>query len=88
MDLHPDRTTASSFDFLPSEKKISTYINFGSAEVSEVRNHGAHHPALTYHNASIENISIEDVTKSLSYVVNFTSLESIFQPIGYLRKLQ
>ena len=44
------------------------------------------HPALTYHNAIIENISIEDVTKSLSW--NFTFLRSIFQPIGYLRKLQ
>ena len=62
-------------------------VNFGTADVSGVRTHGAHHPPLTYHNANIENISIEDVTKSLS-CSEFYILESIFQSIGYLRKLQ
>ena len=41
-------------------------VNFGTANVSGVQTHGAHHPALTHHNADIENISIEDVTKFLS----------------------
>ena len=79
LDLHPDRTTASSFNFLPlcndlwlqrlCESDMWLYnevVNFGSADVSGVRTHSAHQPALTYHNANIENISIEDVTKTLS----------------------
>ena len=41
-------------------------VNLGTADVSGVRTHGAHHPALTYDNVNIEDISIEDVTKSLS----------------------
>ena len=41
-------------------------VNFGTADVSEVETHSTHYPALTYHNANIENISIEDITKSLS----------------------
>ena len=41
-------------------------VSFVTADVSGVRTHGGHHPALTYHKANIENISIEDITKSLS----------------------
>ena len=62
-------------------------FNFGTVDVSGVRTHGAHHPALTYHNANIENISIEGVTKSLS-CSEFYILKIYFRPIGYLRKLQ
>ena len=62
-------------------------VNFGTADVRGVRTHGALHPPLAYHNANIENISIEDVTKSLS-CSEFYILESISQYIGYLRKLQ
>ena len=79
LDLHPDRTTASSFDFLPLCNDLwlqrlcendmwlqDDVVNFGTIDVRGVRTNSAHHPALTYHNANIENISIEDVTKSLS----------------------
>ena len=79
LDLQPDRTTASSFDFLPlcnnlwlqrlceSDMRLQyKVVNFGTADVSGVRTYGARHPALTYHNAKIENIPIEVVTKSLS----------------------
>ena len=41
-------------------------VNFGATDVSGVRTHGVHQPALTYHNANIENTSIKDVTKSIS----------------------
>ena len=40
-------------------------VNFGTADVSGVRTHGVHHPALTYHNANIENALIKNVTESL-----------------------
>ena len=75
-DFHPNRTTASSFDFLPlcndlclqrlCESDMDEVVNFRTADVSGVRTHGANHPTLIYHNTNIENISIEDVTKSLS----------------------
>ena len=79
LGLHPNRTTANSFDFSPVYNnlwlqrlcKIDIWLYDGSvnswtADVSGVRTHGAHHPGLTYHNANIENISIEEVTKFLS----------------------
>ena len=64
MDLHPDRTTASNDLWLQrlSESDmwlLDEVVNFETADVSVVRSHGTHHPALTYHNANIENISIE-----------------------------
>ena len=53
-----------------------------TAEVSRARTHSAHHSVLIYHNAHTKNMSIEDVTQALS-CSEFTSLEPIFQPIGY-----
>ena len=79
LDLHPDRTAANSFDYLPLCKDLwlqrlcesdmwlqDEVVNFGTADVSGVQTHGTYHPALTYHNANKENILIEVVTKSLS----------------------
>ena len=40
-------------------------INFETADVSWVRTHGAHHPALSYHNANIENRAIDIMQRIL-----------------------
>ena len=72
LELHPDRTMVSSFDFLPLRNGLwqqrlcesdmwlwDEVVNFGTADVSEVRTRSAHHLA---------NRSNKDVTKPLSCV--------------------
>ena len=41
-------------------------VRFVTADISGVETHGAHQPALSYQKANIEDILIEDITKSLS----------------------